>query len=119
MAQEMGDCKGNVGPSAQHKIQEGPYYRLEMGVEICINRLCIPGGIVASWQWGACRLCIKHAAAFDDLLEVHTLIQVDSATFASDSHSEELIRFSKVSALPFAHELRFDGINNSLVRATE
>ena len=56
---------------------------------------------------------------FDDLLEVCALIQMDSATFVSDSHSEELIRFSKVSALPFMHELRFDGINNSLVRAAE
>jgi len=68
---------------------------------------------------GACGLCIEHATAFNDLLEVHALIQVDSMTFASDSHSEELIRFSKVSAVPFAHELRFDGINNSLVRDAE
>ena len=119
MAREMGDCKSNVGPSAQHKIQEGPNYRLETGAEIRIDRLCVFGGIVASRQWGARGLCIEHVAAFDDLLEVRTLIQVDSATFAGDSHSEELIRFSKVSALPFAHELRFDGINNSLVRATE
>jgi len=119
MAREMGDCKSNVGPSAQHKIQEGPNYRLEMGAEIRINRLCIFGGIVASRQWGACGLCIEHAAAFNDLLEVRALVQVDSATFVSDSHSEELIRFSKVSALPFAHELHFDSINNSLVRATE
>ena len=115
----MGDCKGDVGPSAQHKVQKGPYNRLETGAEIRINRLCVLGGIVASRQWGACGLCIEHAAAFDDLLEVRALIQVDSTTFASDSHSEELIRFSKVSALPFAHELRFDGINNSLVRAAE
>ena len=32
---------------------------------------------------------------------------------------EELIQFSKVSALPFAHELCFDQINYVLVRATE
>jgi len=108
-----------AGPSAQHKVQKGPYYHLETGVEFCINRLCVLGGIVASWQWGACRLCIKHATAFDNLLKVCALVQVDSATFASDSHTEELIRFSKVSALPFVHELCFDSINNSLVRAAE
>src|SRR5437899_6258074 len=44
---------------------------------------------------------------------------MDSTTFAGDAHLEELIRFSKVSALPFAHELCFNGINYSLVRATE
>ena len=92
---------------------------LQTGVEIRINRLCILGSIVASQQWGACRLCIEHATTFDNLLEVRALVQVDSAIFASDSHLEELIRFSKVSVLPFVHELRFDGINNSLVRATE
>jgi len=68
MAREMGDCKSSVGPSAQHKVQEGPYYHLETGVEFRINRLCVLGGIVASWQWGACGLCIEHAAAFNDLL---------------------------------------------------
>ena len=40
-------------------------------------------------------------------------------TFAGDTHLEELIWFSKVSALPFAHELHLDRINYSLVRATE
>ena len=55
----------------------------------------------------------------NDLLEVCALIQVDSATFVGDVHLEELFWFSKVSALPFAHELRFDRINYSLVRATE
>ena len=34
-------------------------------------------------------------------------------------HSEELIWFSEVSALPFAHELCLDRINYGLVRATE
>ena len=47
------------------------------------------------------------------------MIQMDSATFVGNSHTEELVRFSKVSALPFAHELHFNGINNSLVRAAE
>ena len=44
---------------------------------------------------------------------------MDSATFAGDTHSEELIRFSKVSALPLVHELCFDRVNYGLVRATE
>ena len=44
---------------------------------------------------------------------------MDSATFVGDMHSEELIQFSEVSALPFVHELHFDRINHSLVRATE
>ena len=60
-----------------------------------------------------------HAAALNDLLKVRALIQVDGATFAGNMHSEKLIWFSKVSALPFAHELCFDGIDNSLVRAAE
>ena len=79
-----------------------------MGAEFRINGLCVLGSIVASQKWGACGLCIKHAAPFNDLLKVHGLIQVDSMTFASDTHSEELIQFSEVSALPFAHELRFN-----------
>ena len=44
---------------------------------------------------------------------------MNSVTFAGDTHLEELIRFSKVLAPPFAHELRFDGVNYGLVRATE
>ena len=44
---------------------------------------------------------------------------MDSVTFVSDVHLEELIWFSKVSALPFAHELCFDRVNYGLVRATE
>ena len=44
---------------------------------------------------------------------------MDSTTFAGDMHLEELIRFSEVSALPFAHELCFDRVNYGLVRATE
>ena len=44
---------------------------------------------------------------------------MDSTTFVGYMHLEELIRFSEVSALPFAHELCFDRINYSLVRATE
>ena len=115
----MGYRKSNVRPSAQHKIQEGPNYCLEMGVESRINGLCVLGGIVASQKWGACGLCIKHAALFNDLLKVRGLIQVDSTTFASDMHSEELIQFSEVLALPFAHELHLDRINYGLVRATE
>ena len=57
--------------------------------------------------------------ALNDLLEVHTLIQVDGVTFAGDMHLEELCWFSMVSALPFVHELCFDRINYGLVRATE
>ena len=47
-------------------------------------------------------------AESNDLLEVRTLIQMDSASFAGDAHSEKLFWFSKVTALPFAHELHFD-----------
>jgi len=113
------EAPGSSVPHLRQQQHPTPLHRLETGAEIRINRLCVLGGIVASRQWGACGLCIEHAAAFNNLLEVCTLIQVDSATFASNSHSEELIRFSKVSALPFAHELHFDGINNSLVWAAE
>ena len=60
-----------------------------------------------------------HAAVLNDLLEVRALIQVDGATFVGNTHLEELIWFSKISALPFAHELCFDGIDDSLVRAAE
>ena len=90
-----------------------------MGAEFRINGLCVLGGIVASRKWGACGLCIKHATPFNDLLKVRRLIQVDSATFAGDTDSEELIQFSEVLALPFVHELHLDRINYGLVRATE
>ena len=50
---------GTIGGLLQKQcIQEGPYYHLERGVEFCINRLCVVGSIIASWKWGACRLCI-------------------------------------------------------------
>ena len=55
----------------------------------------------------------------NDLLEVHTLIQMDGVTFAGDAHLEELFWFSKVLVLPLVHELHFDRINYGLVRATE
>ena len=90
-----------------------------MGVGFHINGLCVLGSIVASQKWGACRLCIKHVTVFNDLLQVHRLIQVDSVTFAGYMHSEEPIWFSEVSALPFAHELCLDRINYGLVRAQE
>ena len=55
----------------------------------------------------------------NDLLEVRALIQMDSTSFAGDAHSEKLLWFSKVTALPFAHELCFDQINYGLVGATK
>ena len=68
--------------------------------------------IISNRQYIPCSLyqtCLVHDS---------TLIQVDSTTFVGDMHLEELIWFSKVLALPFAHELCFDRVNYGLVRAT-
>jgi hypothetical protein len=114
---KLGDSKGNVGMSAQHEEHERSNHHLVLCSELRVNRTVVGDWDIACRKWRRNRLGVLHATAFNDLLEVVTLVQVDFTITPGECDPNEFTGFTKVAAVPFLHDHVLDGTGQSRVRA--
>jgi hypothetical protein len=114
---KLGDSKGDVGTSAQHEEHERSNHHLVLCSELRVDRTVVGDWDIACRKWRRSRLGILHAAAFNDLLEVVTLVQVDFTVTPGECDPNEFTGFTKVAAVPFLHDHVLDGTGQSRVRA--